>query len=141
MGVEEVRSKVQRILTERFGSVRVDQDGDFGIQNESAVAFVRVNEWGEETVVHVTAYVLMDVPLSPELYEWVATEGSYFFGHVRINREDGAATGTLVFNQTLLGDFLDKAELINALDSVAIIANQLDDELQGRFGGQKFIEQ
>ena len=141
MPVDEVKAKIQRILTDRFGSVRIDSDGDFVIPNDSAVAFVGVRPWGEEVVVHVTAFMLMDVPLSPELYEWVATEGSYFFGHVRVKREEGAATGTLIFSHCLLGDFLDKEEMLNALDSVAILANDLDDKLQSRFGGRRFIEE
>jgi hypothetical protein len=142
MSVDEVTAKVQRILTEEFGTVRIDRDGDFGVQNESAVAFVSVKPWGDdEVVVHVTAYMLNDVPLTPEVFEWVATEGSYFFGHVHVLRTEGESTGTLVFTHTLLGDFLDKPELLHAVNSVAILANNLDDELQSRFGGRKFIEE
>jgi len=141
VGVDEVRSKVQRILTEEFGSVQVDRDGDFSVRNQSAVAFVRVSEWAEQVVVHISAWMLSEVQLNAEVFEWVATEGSYLFGHVHVLRDENPDTGTLMFSYTLLGDLLDKDELINAVSSVAIIANDLDDELQGRFGGRKFIEE
>jgi len=39
---------------------------------------------------------------------------------------------------SLLGDRLDADELVNAVEAVGAMANQLDDELQPRFGGRKF---
>ena len=49
--VDDVKAKVQRMLTNHFGSVRIDKDGDFVVTNQSAVVFVGVKLWGDEDVI------------------------------------------------------------------------------------------
>ena len=45
--VGDVKEKVQRVLSNKLGSVRIDQDGDFIIEYNSAVTFVEVKKFGE----------------------------------------------------------------------------------------------
>ena len=137
--IDALRGKVQRILTEKLGTVEIDKDGDFTVRHESTRAFVSCREWGDKTLVVVHAPFLGDVPPSPELFKYVATEGGlYHFGHVTAWEQGG--TCTLSFRHTLLGDYLDGPELEAALVAVAVTANDLDDELQQRFGGRRFHE-
>ena len=84
--------------------------------------------------------MLCGVPLTPELYKWVATEGqAYFFGHPGVvERENGL--GDIHFRHNLLGDFLDPEELKWGVLALGDTADDLDDELQARFGGKKFTE-
>ena len=49
--VDDVKAKIQRMLTNRFGSVRIDKDGDFIVKNGSAVVFVGVRLWRDEDVI------------------------------------------------------------------------------------------
>lgn len=138
MTVLEVKDKVQQMLTEIAGSVTIDSDGDFGIDHESARVFIRVAEWGDQTVIRVFSQFLRDVPLTPELYEWVATKGQdYLFGHTALIEQDNNI-GRLDFGTYLLGDYLDFEELKAAVLCVVFTANDLDDELKAKFGGLRF---
>ena len=141
MSTAQVKEKVQRILAESLGSVSVDKDGDFFVRFESAVVFVEVLEMKDD-VTWVKSYSIMlsGVPLNPEVYRWFATEGQeYFLGHARVaERDDG--TGTIKFEHVLLGDLLYPEELNWAVLALGRTADDLDDQLQARFGGKRFIE-
>jgi hypothetical protein len=87
--IEEVRKKVQRILTDDLGRVEIDRDGDFVLHHESAVVFVSLREMSDKPdaniVINAFCPMVINVPLTPEVYKWVATEGQhYFFGHCQI---------------------------------------------------------
>lgn len=140
MSIELVRSKVQRILMEQFGSVRTLQDGVIVLENESALGFVEVVDWGDgDTIVKIHSPLLRGVTISPALYEWVATEGqTKWFAHARVFVDkENPREGTLVWEYDLLGNFLDADELLHCVGAVMVGANRLDDELQKRFGGRK----
>lgn len=139
MGQAQVREKVQRILTDALGSVSIDSDGDFFVRFGSTVVFVHVEGIDEEaTMIESFAIVLDDVKLTPEVYRWAATEGQrYRFGRAAVVEGD-AGVGRILANHTLLGDFLDPEELKWAVIATGRLADDLDDELQGRFGGKKF---
>ena len=135
--VKAVREKVQRYLLEVLNKVEVDRDGDFTFRQGSARIFVSVHPFGEDkTTVKVLAPVVFDAPASPELFKHVATEGSYKFGHLSCNEKDGKVT--IYFLHTLLGDFLDPEELKMATFLLARTADEIDDEIVGKFGGKKF---
>jgi hypothetical protein len=141
VSVEEVTDKVRRMLVELNGRASVDADGDFVIDFDSATVFVRVLETSTGTVmVRVSSVVLLDVPLKPELYRWVATESrNFYFGQFEVVEGDDG-TGLLLFEHFLLGEYLDIDELGFAVHGMGTNANELDDELQNRFGGRRFNE-
>ncbi len=136
----EVKDRVQKMLTEFVGSVRIDSDGDFGFTYESAVVYVRAFEWEDSIVLRIFSQFLRDVPLTPELYRWVATDGQDFlFGNTAlVEFENGI--GRLDFGTYLLADYLDTEELRTAVSAVAVTADRLDDELMARFGGRRFLD-
>jgi hypothetical protein len=137
-GTDAVRNKVQRLLANRFGSVRVDGDGDFVIQHESAVVFVRVVEWVDNTIIKIESPLVKGVEITPELTHWMAVDGNYILGNAKLVPEDDGRTGWIFFGYNLLGDDLDEPELMEALNSVVILSNKLDNELRDRFGGELF---
>lgn len=138
---EQVRNKVLRMMANNF-EVKVDDDGDIVVRHESAICWVSVSGWheqeGRNTIVRVRAPILWEVPITPAVYQWVATEGQgYLFGAVRVALEQGKSTGNLWFTHTLLGDNLDEPELETTVVCVLGDANRLDDELQKKFGGKR----
>lgn len=141
MGQAEVKERVQRILTEK-GTIGIDGDGDFTFQAGSSRVFIRVSEreGTDTTIVAVFAPVLRDVQPSPELFEFIAREGGdYFFGHLSfLGFEDG--TSLLLFKHNLLGDYLDPEELHWVVGAVGGTADDLDDDLQAKFGGKRVHE-
>lgn len=139
--VEATRARVQAILT-AGGPVQIDQRGVLSVPAGSTRVFVDVLEHGnkEVSVVQVRAIVAWEVPATPELFEYVAKEGSnYFFGHLHVwDDPDVPGTVSMSMTHTLLGDFLDKEELMYAVYGIAGSADELDDTIVSRFGGRLF---
>jgi len=141
--IEQARSKVQRILTDNFGRVEIDRDNDFIIRKGSAVTFVRLREgFGDDgVVVDLRCPMLTDVPLTADLFRWVATEGQWFkMGGMYVNPDENEKTGWLYFKYSLTGDDLDESELLNAVGVVMVMADKFDNELLEKFGGELFGE-
>ena len=141
--VAQVQKKVQSILSTELGSVKVDADGDIRIDYESTSVRIAVEQYGdstEETVVEITGVLSFETPASPMLYEWINEKNSSIkFG--TIYHLDGSKSGTLVLLQySILGDFLDPEELLNAVRVVVLISNKLDDELIQKFGGKRVVD-
>jgi len=137
-----LRDRVQRYLTDAFGTVQVGQGGTFSLQAGSARVFVSCREWpdNDRRLVHLAAPVLQGCTASPELFEHIATRADdYLFGHLSADREQDG-TINVWFTHTLLGDYLDPEELEYAVGGVGGTADQLDDELKARFGGRRFHE-
>jgi hypothetical protein len=138
--VPAVKEKVQRYLVGLFGGAQVDRDGDFTIRHGSTQVWINVAPFRDaNTAVRVFAYTNLDVPPSPELFHYIATRGSFVFGHLRCSEQDGKVAISL--GHTLLGEFLDPDEFQVALFSVAGVADGLDDEIKAKFGGRLFHDE
>lgn len=138
--VGDVKEKVQRVLSNKLGSVRIDQDGDFIIEYNSAVTFVEVKKFGEEGVrVTFRTPLVIKMEITPEVYKWVATEGqAHWFGNCRVLLAEGKNTGSIWRDYTILGDDLDESELVNAMMAMSFTGDELDNELRDLFGGELF---
>ncbi|MDR1790993.1 MAG: YbjN domain-containing protein [Propionibacteriaceae bacterium] len=141
--IEAVKAKVQQYLFAVADTVGIDKDGDFTIRNGSSRAFIWVNSKGEDDPTHVFIQVplLYGVNESPALHEYIAYHADdYIFGHLSLRkRDDGIVCVDLTHR--LLGDYLDEAELAWAVGGMLSSADELDDEMQSRFGGQRFHEE
>jgi hypothetical protein len=140
--VAAVKEKVQAYLTSQ-GRVSIDEDGDLSVDYGSTRLNVSVvpHPNGEVTVVQVWAPILFDVPLTPALYEYVALHASdHFFGSLGLLALDDGVHGFLMLRHTLLGDFLDKDELLYAAFGIVASADAMDDELMEKFGGTRLID-
>jgi hypothetical protein len=138
----ETREHVQRNLTDWLGSVQVDRDGDFVIKVESSMGYVSVAALTDtSTVVIIRGLIARGVKPSPEMFEWIATEGQVanWFGKPRAQKmDDGTYMVELASN--LLGDSLDPDELRTAVSGVLGTANELDEEFVAKFGGERYID-
>lgn len=145
--VDQTTMKVQRLLTGPMG-LRIEMAAS-GISvrfsDRSPRTDILIDPYGTNadgdpsSVVRILCPLLWQVDPSAELFEWVAREGSrYWFGHVSAEN-DVKAPGKLflVMTHTLLGDYLDEGELSTAMYAVLRVADELDDELQKRFGGKR----
>jgi hypothetical protein len=140
--VDQVKNKVLRLMAKNFEIKTTDSEMII-VRHESSMLSVVVEEWdndrdGHNTVVKISAYVLWDVKRTPQLYEWVATSGQgYLWGRMACNDADVASETHLCYERNILGDNLDEPELISAVTSLLMKANELDDELQKKFGGKR----
>lgn len=141
--VVSVTEKVNRWLAEHGGGYDVGQTGSVSIQYGSARVFVEVVPWADENVlVRIQTLVLIEVPKSPELYEWIAfNAGNYYFGAIYLaTSNDDPDAADVLMEHNLLGDYIDLDEFLAALGGIASTADELDTELEGKFGGKKFHE-
>jgi hypothetical protein len=139
--IDNTRNKVQRILTQ-LGRVELDKDGDFVLRHESAVMFVEiVKGFGDDgTLVRFTCPLVMNVPLTPAVFKWIAVDGQDFkIGScgVWMDSED-SKTGSIAFSYTIVGDDVDESEVEAAAMVTLLTSNDLDNQLRDKFGGELF---
>jgi hypothetical protein len=144
---EEIAPKVQRILIGEFNDVRLTKDGGFSVPLGSSTAFVEPRDWGKDpdgnprSLVRVWAPIGRKVPKTPELFKWAATEGqSKWFGSVTTIENEDNETCFLMFEESLLGDFLDPAELVNVVYAIMTTGDELDEVVHEKFGGKRYTD-
>ena len=133
--VEEVHKRITEVLDE--ANVSYGNKGErIYIRQGSAVVFIKVESWlNDHAVVELLCHVLKGLERSPELLEKLdELNRGLFFGKA-YTHDHGV---WLAHN--LLGDHLDPEELLAALGLLARVADRIDDELKGRFGGQRFSD-
>ena len=83
--------------------------------------------------------LLFEVPLTPELYKHVAIHADdWWFGHLFVVPNEETGLGTVVARHVLMGDYLDKDELLYAAKGVAGSGDDIDDRLKEQFGGKRY---
>ena len=128
-----LRTSVRTFLDAVPGGFEVDMDGDFAISRGSARIYVRPIEREGHTFVLIWSPTNVGVPIDGKLTHFLATENAALpFGKLGLNEE----ASTVHVHHTLLGDFLNREELEVAVNAVAETADQYDDLIKRRFGGQ-----
>jgi hypothetical protein len=132
--LEVLRESLEADLRELLGTVKTDADGDFVVRAGSAAVWVRPVDWVDgQTLVRVWSYTNVDVPIDGGLAEFLAEEnGKLPFCRFELHQD----TRTVALSHTLLGDFLNRAELEEAVGAVAVTADMYDDRIRERFGGR-----
>ena len=133
--VEEVHQHIIDILNEANVSYEVNK-GRIRIVQGSAAVFIKVESWiNNHAVVELVCPVLKGVERSAALLEKLDhLNFGLFFGKAYTH------DGGVWIAHNLLGDHLDPEELLAAVGLIARVADKLDDELKGEFGGQRYRE-
>ena len=134
--VEELRQLITKYLDELGLKYLRDQDGSFLVPWDTGVrVHLAPRDFGTDmSVVQIIAPTNLGLKVTPELAMFVATENSKFlFGRLALYPEQGAVG----FEESLLGTFLNRAELEVAIGVASAMADKYDDEIQQRFGGEK----
>jgi len=138
--VLRARMEAQQMIQQWLGSVEIDNEGDFVIRNDLSTTFARVFDWEEgDSVLNVFSPVLIEVPITPALLEYAATE-FFVIGHMRVIPDDSGRSGQLQMEYRLLANDLDISELKAAVIGVSAVAKNSFAELQQRFGGKGLTE-
>jgi hypothetical protein len=102
----------------------------------SAVVWIHFHPWGRaQTMISLRSEVLVDVEVTEEnrlqvLEHLNALNQTSLFGRFHLD----ADRSTVILQHDLLGDELQAEELINALYTVGVLADQADDQLLREFG-------
>ena len=109
-----------------------------GVKHGSAFAQVGVFPWGEDDAVITTrAYVVSGAELTAELMRYLLHENAGMqFGGFGVDRD-----GDIVFEHSILGSTCDQKELQSSLAAVAQTADDYDDQIVERWGGERALDQ
>jgi hypothetical protein len=131
--VEEVHNHIVAILTEANISFSTKAERLY-VKQGSAAVFIRAEAWlNNHVIVELLCPVLKNIERPANLLDKLNDlNRGLFFGKAYMH-DNGV---WLAHN--LLGDHLDPEELIAALGLLSRVADKLDDELKGSFGGQRF---
>ncbi len=103
----------------------------------SAVASTRVVPWGDnDALVTTRSFVVTDLTVTPELsYYLLRANNGIRFGRFALDGEND-----IVFEHSLVGSTCDQIELKHSVTTVIRLADEYDDEIVARWGGQRALE-
>lgn len=110
------------------------ETGLYVIKQGSTLVMITVHPWKSHAVVRMTAQLVkgvdMEVPLALELLELNAVLRFGAFAYV-------PAGEVIVFVHTLVDrELMDREEFLETIKDFAIIADEYDDRISARYGGQ-----
>src|SRR3569832_2061838 len=129
---------IEKALKKSSAYRKVDE-GLYVVKQGSSIVMISVLDWNpDRAVVRCVAQlvkgVTMEVPLALQLQEMNALLRFGAFAYV-------PAGDVIIFSHTLLGGAtLDSEELNTTIRDVAIIADEYDDRIAARYGGQTMHE-
>jgi hypothetical protein len=131
---ERVRTVVAALLKTTPEELTVDQDGDIGIRSGSAMVFVKVRS--EPPLVDVFSPLLTEVEPSEQLFARL----SDLTNRMPIGRLY-CTNGTVWASVPVMGRRFQTTHLVLAIQVMTGLADELDDRLQGEFGGKRFFSE
>lgn len=128
--------KVSGWLKEIFGEfVYPREDAPmFMVPLGSAYATTAVYSWGEdEATITTRSYVVQNIELTLDLMKYLLRENADMrFGAFGIDDDED-----ILFEHSIVGSTADKAELKSSVMAVVGVADQYDDQIVGKWGGQR----
>ena len=125
---------IEKTLRKSPAFKKVDE-GLYVVKQGSSIVMINVIAWNpDRAVVRCVKGVTMEVPLALQLLEMNALLRFGAFAYV-------PAGDVIIFSHTLLGgETLDPLEINTTIRDVAIIADEYDDRIAARYGGQTMQE-
>jgi hypothetical protein len=128
---ERVQIVVAKLLKTKPEQLQVDADGDIGIRAGSAMVFVRVRD--NPPLIDVFSPVLTEIEPTERLYRKL----SELTNRMPIGRLY-CSNDTVWASVPVMGRDFQASHLMLAVQVMTGLADELDDRLQGEFGGKRF---
>ena len=128
---ERVQLVVAKLLKTKPEQLQVDADGDIGIRAGSAMVFVRVRD--NPPLIDVFSPVLTEIEPTERLYRKL----SELTNRMPIGRLY-CSNDTVWASVPVMGRDFQASHLMLAVQVMTGLADELDDRLQGEFGGKRF---
>lgn len=132
--------KVGPWVTDLFGGsvLRNPEKPILGVMHGSAFAQVGVFPWTDDDAIITTrSYVVTNVDLTPELMRFLLEEnGGMHFGAFGVDDD-----GDIFFEHSIVGSTCDRKELESSVTAVVQTADDYDDQIVARWGGQRALDQ
>ncbi len=135
--VTETSRQLERML-EASPAYRKVEDGLYVVKQGSTLVMISVHPWNQHAVVRLAAQLVkgvnMEVPLALELLELNAVLRFGAFAYV-------PAGDAVIFLHTLLDrELTDREEFLETIRDFALVADDYDDRIAARYGGQTMQE-
>src|ERR1700687_2500223 len=134
---EETFNRLQEYLGELFEEPYHDPDNDhFYVRYGTTVLEISVQPYGgEEAIVVIMSYCVQEVELAEDL----------LLGLLELNHQLPCGSFSLVgndifFSHSLFGKSLEPRDLLRAITAVATVADDYDDRIVAKYGGQDDLE-
>lgn len=133
-----VKNKIFEILKDDFGELLTSENGDFTISYQSAKIFISPREWdNNQPIVRVFSIINVDVPLSFDLFKFIATENfKILLGSISYDEENMAVW----IEHVLLGEEVSRESLITVISAIAVMADEYSNLIFKKFGGIKYTD-
>jgi len=134
---EETFHKLEEYLGELFDDPYLDPEGGhFYVRYGTTVLEISVEPYGaEEAMVTIMSYCVQDVEVEEELLAGLLELNHQMpFGSFSMLGND------IFFSHSLFGRNLEPRDLLRAVTSVAEVADEYDDKIVARYGGQTALE-
>ncbi len=93
--------------------------------------------WGDETMITTRAYVVTGAELTPKLARYLLYQnGGMHFGGFGVDDDDD-----IFFQHSIVGSTCDRKELEASVVAVLRTADEYDDRIVERWGGQRALDQ
>lgn len=144
-GIDATTAKVERYL-KKIGTYEVVGGDYYRFREGSTVVTVRVQAFsGGAPYVRVLALVLREVKKSGNeamFEEFSLINSGSVLGKIYWEEaKETPGVGFIFLEHNLLGEFLDFDELLSAVQVLAMCSDDLDDKLQAKYGGKRWIDQ
>lgn len=137
---KECYDRVLPWVTQLFGGavLRKADVPVLGVMHGSAFAQIGVFPWSEDDAIITTrAYVVTGADLTPELMRFLLIENAGMrFGAFGIDDD-----GDIIFEHSIVGSTCDQKELEASVIHVARTADEYDDRIVKRWGGERALDQ
>lgn len=136
--LEVLRDRVETHLRQKGWSYEVLPGGELLMRQGSTVVTIQMGKWNENTVIRLYAPVARKIQhVSPELTRFIVTRNnSLVLGKFSLDSKQD----TVWFEHALLGDDLDPEELYRAVATVALVADDNDEEVCRMTGGKRVVD-
>ena len=129
--------KIKEYLGELFEEPYHDPENDhFYVRYGTTVLEISVEPYGqEEAVVTIMSYCVQDVEMDEDLLI-----GLLELNHQLLCGSFSVVGNDIFFAHSLFGSSLEPRDLLRAITSVATLADDYDDRIVARYGGQTALE-
>jgi hypothetical protein len=142
----KLKEKTERYLKDVVDRFEVVVES-YRVRYGSTVVSIEPEVWNEEedtTILRMIAVVLTGVKRSGNqaMFEDLSRlNDTYRFGKFYwTSTEDNEDEGIIFVEQQMLGEYMDFEEFKQVLISLAYAADEVDDELQVKYGGERWVD-
>jgi hypothetical protein len=123
--------------------MQVSASGEMAVTNGSATLFIHAHDslGVHGTLVTMNSPLVHKLPMTPDLLRWVAVEGrAHDIGGVYVVPSGDAGSCEVWLGHSVVSHDLDAGGVLATVYQLLVLADDLDDHVQSRFGGIRFAD-